>query len=73
MDNHRHDPSRTPKAMNTWDRAGPAKDKTFPGSYEIDGDTSRVRFARPGEARPTEFSSGQGSGFLNDTYKRQRP
>lgn len=67
------DPSTSPKSINTWDRDGPAKDQTFPGIYEIDGDTMRVCIAEPGKPRPTEFTTVGGSGFLYYTYKRRQP
>lgn len=67
------DPTRTPKAMNTWDVDGATKDKTYPGIYEIDGDTMRVCFAHPGDDRPAEFSTTRGTGFLYYIYERQKP
>jgi uncharacterized protein (TIGR03067 family) len=67
------DPSRTPKAMNTWDLDGPFEDQTVPGIYHLDGDTLKLCFARPGEKRPTEFTTKSGTGFLFVVYKRQKP
>src|SRR3954471_16806114 len=67
------EPGRSPKAMNTWDQDGPYADQTVPGIYELDGDTLKVCFARPGEERPKEFSTKSGSGFLFCVYKRQKP
>jgi uncharacterized protein (TIGR03067 family) len=68
------DPTRTPKAMNTWDADGPYADQTLPGIYELDGDNLKVCFARPGEPRPTKFSSNkEGGGFLVAVYKRKKP
>jgi uncharacterized protein (TIGR03067 family) len=67
------DPTRTPKAMNTWDTDGPYADQTLPGIYELDGDNLKVCFARPGEPRPSKFSSNQeGGGFLVAVYKRKK-
>jgi uncharacterized protein (TIGR03067 family) len=66
-------PSRNPKAMNTWDQDGPYEDETVPGIYELDGDTLKVCFARPGAERPKEFTTKQGTGFLFCVYKRRKP
>jgi uncharacterized protein (TIGR03067 family) len=35
------DPTRSPKAINTWDLDGPFGDQTVPGIYALDGDTLR--------------------------------
>ena len=66
------DPSRKPKAMNSWDLEGPFEDQTVPGIYEIDGDTMKVCFAEPGHERPKEFTTKQGPGFLYCVYKRSK-
>jgi uncharacterized protein (TIGR03067 family) len=66
------DPSRSPRAMNSWDQDGPAADQTVPGIYEIDGDRVRVCFAKPGSKRPTEFTTNKGTGFLYCEYKRSK-
>jgi uncharacterized protein (TIGR03067 family) len=67
------DPTRNPRAMNTWDLDGPFADQTVPGIYELDGDNLKLCFARPGEKRPTEFTTKSGTGFLVVVYKRQKP
>jgi uncharacterized protein (TIGR03067 family) len=67
------DPSRKIKAINTWDQDGPYADRTVPGIYELDGDTLKLCFARPGEERPKEFTTKSGTGFLFCVYKRQKP
>ena len=66
------DPSRKPKAINTWDQDGPYDDQTVPGIYELDGDTLKVCFARPGQERPKEFTTKSGTAFLVCVYKRQK-
>jgi uncharacterized protein (TIGR03067 family) len=66
------DPRKTPKATNSWDANGPAADQTWAGIYEIDGDTMKICFAEPGNKRPTEFTTKQGTGYLYCEYKRSR-
>ena len=65
------DASRKPKAINTWDRDGPYEDQTVPGIYELDGDTLKLCFGRPGSERPKEFSTKAGPGVLFCIYKRK--
>lgn len=65
------DPSRTPKAINTWDQDGPYEDQTVPGIYELDGDTLKLCFSRPGAERPKQFSTKAPPGVLYCVYKRQ--
>jgi uncharacterized protein (TIGR03067 family) len=67
------DPARSPKAINTWDQDGPYEDQTVPGIYEIEGNTLKLCFARPGERRPTEFTTKRGTGFLLVIYERKKP
>ncbi len=65
------DPSRKLKAINTWDLDGPYEDQTVPGIYELDGDTLKLAFSRPGQERPTRFSTREGGAILYCVYKRQ--
>ncbi len=67
------DPTRTPKAMNTWDQDGPFADQTLAGIYKLEGDVLKVCFARPGEPRPTAFTTKEGSGFVVAEYRRKAP
>jgi len=65
------DPSRKPKAINTWDQDGPYEDQTVPGIYELDGDTLRLCFSRPGSERPKEFDTKTRPGVLYCVYRRR--
>ena len=67
------DPSRTPKRVNTWDLNGPYEDQTVPGIYEVDGDTLKLCFSRPGAERPVKFSTREGPGVLYCVYQRKKP
>jgi uncharacterized protein (TIGR03067 family) len=67
------EPSKAPKKVNTWDLGGPYADQTVPGIYEIDGDTLKICFSRPGVERPTEFTTKKAPGFLYCVYKRKKP
>ena len=67
------DPSRNPKAINTWDLDGPYEDQTVPGIYALEGDSLKLCFARPGSTRPTEFTTTRGTGFLYVVYERKKP
>jgi uncharacterized protein (TIGR03067 family) len=47
--------------------------ETYQGIYEIDGDTFKDCIAPPGEARPTEFKTAEGSGHTLMILKREKP
>lgn len=65
------DPSKTPKSINTWDADGGFADQTLSGIYELDGNLLRMCIAKPGEKRPTEFTTERGTGFIYCLYRRQ--
>ena len=64
---------RKPSAVNTWDQDGPYEDQTVPGIYELQGDTLRLCFARPGRERPKAFTTKSGTGVLLCVYKKRKP
>ena len=66
------DPSKKPKAMDAVPSEGPAKDQTIEEIYELDGDNLKICLALPGNKRPTEFKSGEGSGRWLFSYKRAK-
>jgi len=69
---HKVDPSKKPKTIDATDTDGPFKGKTVYGIYELDGDTFKVCFAKPGEDRPKEFSTKSGTGHMLHVWKREK-
>jgi uncharacterized protein (TIGR03067 family) len=54
------DPSKTPKTIDYHMTDGFAKGQKQLGIYEINGDTFKACFAKPGAARPADFQGGVG-------------
>lgn len=67
------DPTVSPKRMDTANVDGAFAGQVVPGIYRFESDTLKVCFARPGQERPTEFTTKRGSGFLYCVYKREKP
>lgn len=68
------DPGREPMTLDSTIATGEAKGQTLLAIYElITDDELRVCFAYPGKPRPTEYSSGPGTGQSLYTAKRVRP
>jgi uncharacterized protein (TIGR03067 family) len=68
------DPAETPKAIDLTPTAGPQKDETARGIYQIEGDT--LKLCLPGELkqdRPTALESKEGSRTTLLTLKRVTP
>jgi uncharacterized protein (TIGR03067 family) len=54
------DPSKSPKTMDYDMTEGFTKGKKQLGIYELEGDTFKSCFAKPGSPRPTDFKPGEG-------------
>jgi len=66
------DPSKKPKAIDYQMTEGPTKGKKQLGIYQIDGDTLKSCFAKPGAERPTDFTSKPGEGRTLSVWKREK-
>jgi len=64
------DPSKNPKTIDYQMTDGFTKGKTQLGIYEVNGDTFRSCFAKPGAERPTDFTSTPGDGRTVSVWKR---
>ena len=66
------DPSKKPKAIDYEMLDGVTKGKKQLGIYEVSGDTFKSCFSKPGEARPTDFTSMPGDGRTLSVWKREK-
>jgi uncharacterized protein (TIGR03067 family) len=68
------DPTKKPKWMDNSPEQGPAKEKSLPAIYELDGDTVKICFDNEGvsDKRPSEFKTTPGSGRALFVLKRQK-
>ena len=66
------DPSKKPKTIDYQMTDGFTKGKTQLGIYEVDGDTFKSCFGKPGTERPTEFTSKPGDGRTLSVWKREK-
>jgi uncharacterized protein (TIGR03067 family) len=66
----RLDVKAKPKALDLTFTAGPDKDQSVRGIYQLAGDTLTLCFAEPGKERPKELASKEGSGHLLFVFKR---
>ena len=66
------DPSKKPKSIDYDMTGGFTKGQKQLGIYEVDGDTFKACFARPGAERPTDFTSKPGDGHTLSVWKREK-
>ena len=67
------DPSKKPKTIDYQMTGGFTKDKKQLGIYEVEGDTFKACFAKPGAERPKDFTSEAGDGRTTSVWKRVKP
>src|SRR5258706_4659115 len=67
------DPSKKPKTIDYQMLEGFTKGKTQLGIYEVEGDTFKACFAKPGDERPTDFTSQPDDGRTLSVWKRDKP
>ncbi len=68
------DPSKKPKWMDNTPEQGPAKGKTLPAIYELDGDNLKICFDNEGvsDRRPSDFKTTPRSGLALFVLKREK-
>jgi uncharacterized protein (TIGR03067 family) len=64
------DASKAPHTIDTRITEGPNKGVVEKGIYEIKGDKMIAVFAQPGQERPTQFTTTEGSGHSILRYER---
>jgi uncharacterized protein (TIGR03067 family) len=67
------DPSARPKTIDITITDGPGKDNSLKGIYELDGDTQKICWAKPGKPRPTEFEAKANSGRMLQVLEKVKP
>src|SRR5438093_3630879 len=66
------DPSKKPKTIDYQMTDGFTKGQKQLGIYEVEGDTFRSCFGKPGAERPTDFTSKPGDGRTLSVWKRNK-
>jgi uncharacterized protein (TIGR03067 family) len=66
------DPSKKPKTIDYQMTEGFTKGKNQLGIYEVDGDTFKSCFGKPGAERPTDFTGKPGDGRTVSVWKREK-
>jgi uncharacterized protein (TIGR03067 family) len=64
--------SKTPKTIDYQMTEGVTKGKMQLGIYELDGETFKSCFGKPGAERPTDFTSKPGDGRTVSVWKREK-
>jgi uncharacterized protein (TIGR03067 family) len=68
------DPSKDPRAIDTYFPNGTELPKLSKGVYELDGDTLKIcRHQAPGGERPTQIGSWPDTNLFVVTWKRKKP
>lgn len=67
------DPTKQPKTIDYQMTGGFTEGKKQLGIYEMDGDTFKSCFGKPGAERPTDFTSKPGDGRTLSVWKSVRP
>lgn len=67
------DPSKNPKSIDYQMTEGFTKGQKQLGIYEVQGDSFKSCFGKPGAERPIDFTSKPGDGRTLSTWKRAKP
>ena len=67
------DPSKKPKTIDYQTTDGFTKGQKQLGIYEVDGDTFKASFGKPGAERPADLTSKAGDGRTLSVWKREKP
>ncbi len=66
------DPSKKPKTIDYQMTEGFTKGKQQLGIYDVDGDTFKACFGKPGADRPADFTSKPGDGRTLSVWRREK-
>lgn len=66
------DPSKQPKTIDYQMTGGFTKGQKQLGIYEVEGDTFKSCFGKPGAERPTDFTSKPGDDRTLSVWKREK-
>ena len=66
------DPSKKPKTIDYQMTGGFTKGQKQLGIYELEGDSFKSCFGKPGAERPTDFTSKPGDGRTLSVWKREK-